>query len=191
MPLKTPKIKIIWCTVLEIWSETYWIYCQFGSFFALLPPPPSPPLMIPKIKILKTKKNKNVWRYYPFIHIWVPQMKIIMIYGSWNRRCNILGHFLSFQPPDAHDRCNYFSFWAIFCLYPPNSLKKENFRKMKKTPGDVIILHKCTKNYDHLVYCCSWDMVYDGCKCYFSFWATFCPFTSLTDHKMEISKKWK
>ena len=26
---------------------------------------------------------------------------------------------------------------------------------MKKTPGDIIILHQCTKNDDHVV-CCSW-----------------------------------
>ena len=34
-------------------------------------------------------------------------------------------------------------------------------------------------------------MVRDGCKCYFSFWAMFCPFTPLTARKMKFSKKWK
>ena len=29
---------------------------------------------------------------------------------------------------------------------------------MKKTPRDVIILHMCTKNYDHIMYI-FWDMV--------------------------------
>ena len=63
-PLKTPKIKIlnekfcwytcvpkmtiIWCRVPKKRSETGRIVCHFGSFFALLTPPP---LMIPKIKI--------------------------------------------------------------------------------------------------------------------------------------------
>ena len=61
---------------------------------------------------------------------------------------------------------------------------------MKKTPGDIIILHKCTKNHDHMLYC-SWDMVHDRCNCYFSFWTIFCPFTPLTARKMKISKKWK
>ena len=50
------------------------------------------------------------------------------------------------------DRCNYFSFWAIFCpLTPPslpNSLKNQNSEKMKKPAGDIIILHMCTKNCD-------------------------------------------
>ena len=80
----------------------------------------------------------------------------------------------------VRDRCNYFSFWAIFCPFtsvcytvpeiwcvkdviviihfglffallpppPPNSLKNQNFKKMKKKPGDIIILQMCTKNYD-------------------------------------------
>ena len=39
---------------------------------------------------------------------------------------------------------------------------------MEKTPGDIIILHKYTKNYDHMLYC-SWDVVRDRCNCYFSF----------------------
>ena len=47
-----------------------------------------------------------------------------------------------------------FHFGLLFALLPPsNSRKNQNFKKMKKTPGDVIILHKCTKNYDHMVYC--------------------------------------
>ena len=37
----------------------------------------------------------------------------------------------------------------------------------------------------------SWDMVRDRCNCYFSFWAFFCPFTSLTPQKIKILKKWK
>ena len=33
--------------------------------------------------------------------------------------------------------------------------------------------------------------MHDGCNCCFSFWAIFCPFTSLTAQKMKIPKKWK
>ena len=32
---------------------------------------------------------------------------------------------------------------------------------MKKTPGDIIILHMCTENYDEMMYG-SWGMVYNG-----------------------------
>ena len=49
----------------------------------------------------------------------------------------------------ARDTCNcYFSFWAILSFYPPNNPKNQNFKKLKKTPEDIIILHMCTKNYD-------------------------------------------
>ena len=43
-------------------------------------------------------------------------------------------------------------FGLFFALLPPNSSKNENFTKMKNTPGDIIILHKCTKNHDHILY---------------------------------------
>ena len=38
---------------------------------------------------------------------------------------------------------------------------------------------------------CSLYMVHNGCNCYFSFWAIFCPFTSLTARKIKIYKNWK
>ena len=47
---------------------------------------------------------------------------------------------------------------------------------MKKIPGDIIVLHKCTKNHDYMLYC-SRDKACDRCNCCFSFWAIFCPFT--------------
>ena len=57
-------------------------------------------------------------------------------------------------------------------LYPPNSPKKKNLQKMKQTSGDIIILHKRTKNYDQMMYS-SWDMVGGRFNCYISFWAIF------------------
>ena len=59
-------------------------------------------------------------------------------------------------------------------------------KKLKKILGDIIILHKCTKNHDHMLPC-SWDMVHDACDCYFSFCAIFFPFTPLTVQKWKIS----
>ena len=82
----------------------------------------------------------------------------------------ILGHFLPF--------------------YPSNSLKNQYLKKLKKTPRDIIILHKCTKNHDHMLYC-SWHMTCDRCNCYFLFWAIFCPFNPLTAQKIKILKNWK
>ena len=31
-------------------------------------------------------------------------------------------------------------------FHPPSNLKNKNFEKMKKMPGDIIILHLCTTN---------------------------------------------
>ena len=77
----------------------------------------------------------------------------------------------------------FFILGQILPFYPPNNPKNQNFKKVKKAPGDTIILHKCTKNHDHMLFC-SWDMVCDKCHCYFSFWAIFCPYTT---QKIEIS----
>ena len=49
-----------------------------------------------------------------------------------------------------------------------NNPKNQNFEKLKKKPGDIIILQKCTKNHDYMLYC-SLDMAHNGCNCYFSF----------------------
>ena len=38
--------------------------------------------------------------------------------------------------------------------------KNQDLKNMKKNPGDIIILHMCTKNYDHIMYS-SWDMFHD------------------------------
>ena len=90
----------------------------------------------------------------------------------------------------ARDGGNYFSFWAVFCpFYLPNNSKNQNLKKRKKAPGDIIILHKFTKNHDHMLYCC-WDVVRDRCNCHFSLWAIFCPFIPLTAQKIKILKKW-
>ena len=89
----------------------------------------------------------------------------------------------------VHDGCNYFSFWATFCPFTPLTAWKKKFLKMKKTHGDIIILHKYPKNYNQMMYS-SWDMVHSGCN-YFWFWAIFWPFTPLTAQKIKNTKIWK
>ena len=37
-------------------------------------------------------------------------------------------------------------------FYPLNDPKNQNFKKMKKSSGDIIMLHMCTKNNDHMMY---------------------------------------
>ena len=186
-----PKITIIWCTVPEIRSETDRIFCHFGPFFALLPPPS--PLKIPKIKILKKMKKMpgdiillyihvyHKWRSYDiwFLKYKVQQTEIFVI----------LGHFLPFNPRDSLENQNFkienntwryyhfthlhhkwqsYGVWFLrygvratefFChsgpvlpFYPPMDPENQNFKKIKKTPEDIIILQMCTINGSHSMY---------------------------------------
>ena len=179
-----PWIKIIWCMVPEIWSMTDRIFCHFchhkwqsrcmapviwratDIIFCHFGPffCPFTPLIGWKIKILKKKlKTLEI-----SCNTCVPYLIVPEIWSTTDRIfLVILGHFLS---------------------YPPNNLENQNFEKMK-TNGDII-LHKCSKNRDHMLYC-SWDMAFDGCKFYFSFWAIFYTFTPLTTRKIKVSKKQK
>ena len=43
-------------------------------------------------------------------------------------------------------------FGLFFALLPPNNPKNQNFEKMKKTPGDIIILQMRTLNDNHMMY---------------------------------------
>ena len=84
-----------------------------------------------------------------------------MMYGSWDMR---------------HDRRNFLLFWTSFCPFTPITIWKIKILKnWKKTHRDIITLHKCTKNYDHMLYC-SLDIAHNRFNCYFSFWAIFYPF---------------
>ena len=60
----------------------------------------------------------------------------------------------------------------------------------KNTTGDIIILHKCTKDHDHMVYC-FWNTARDRCNCYFSFWAIISPFTPQNENFKKKKKKKK
>ena len=60
---------------------------------------------------------------------------------------------------------------------------------MKKTPGDIIILHKCTINDNHMMYC-SWDMKCDR-QNFLSFWTVFLLFYPWTTRKIKIKKNEK
>ena len=75
-----------------------------------------------------------------------------MIYSYWDIEQNILklvnlGHFLPF--------------------YPPKKPQKSKFWKMKELAGDIIILHMCTKNHNHMQG--SWDTEWDRHKIFVIF----------------------
>ena len=44
-------------------------------------------------------------------------------------------------------------FGPFFVYLLPKNLKNQNFEKMEKTPGDIIILQKFNINHDHMLYC--------------------------------------
>ena len=88
------------------------------------------------------------------------------------------------------NRQNFFSFWTIFCpftlLTTPKKIKV--LKNWKKMPRDTI-LHKCTKNDNHMMYN-TWDMKHDR-QNFLSFWAILSPFTPLKYQKIKILKKRK
>ena len=80
--------------------------------------------------------------------------------------------FLIYQARQTEFFCHFELFLA---LLPPNNPENQHFEKMKKAQGDIIILHKCTINGNHLIYD-SW-----GINCnrqiFLSSLAISCPFT--------------
>ena len=100
------KIMIIWYTAPEIWHMKDVIIFHFGLFFALLPE---------KWKFQKNKKKTS--GIIIILHQCIKNHDH-MQYCSWDM---------------ASDGCNYFSFWAIFCPFAPNSPKKSKFQKNKKS----------------------------------------------------------
>ena len=104
----------------------------------------------------------------------------LMMYGSWDME---------------HDRHNFLSFCNIFCTLtlppstPPSNSRNQSSENMKKKLGDIITLHMCTINDNHMMYG-SWDMEC-GRHNFLSFWTIFCPYTPLTTPKIKIFNKWK
>ena len=82
-------------------------------------------------------------------------------------------------------------FGPFFALPLPLTTQKIKIKKwkMKKTPRDIIILHKCTINDNQMMYG-SWVMEWNRQKI-LSFWTIFCPFTPLISQKIKILKNWK
>ena len=95
-----------------------------------------------------------------------------MIYGSWNIRC---------------DRQKFLTFWVFCCTFSPLTTWKIKTLTLKKTPGNIIILHICNINDNHMMYG-SWDKEHDRHN-FLSFWTVFCPFTHLCTQKINFFLK--
>ena len=154
-----------WCLIYyQAWQTEFFVILDYFCPFTLL--------TIQKIKILKKWKNLlEILSFTQVYHKW-------QSYDIWSLRYQlqqtiffaIFGHF-------------------FFPFQPPNRLKNENIKKLEKSPGDIVILQKCTKNHDRRLYC-SCDMVCPGCICYFSFWAIFYPFNSKVSKKLKNSSRY-
>ena len=139
----------IWFLRYEAWwTEFFVILDCFLPFY---------PLTTQKIKIFK--QWKNTWRYYHFTHAyhkWQSNDVWFLKYWAWQTDFFvILDRFLP------------------FC--PPNNPKYQSFEKFFKKPGDIIILHMCTINYNHMMHG-SWNIERDR-QNFLTFWTIFCPFT--------------
>ena len=146
--------------------DTEWDRHNFLSFwviFALLP------LYQPeKITILQSEKNP--WRYMAIIwcmvsEIWRVTDKSLSFYARGYRFLHLCttndDHIRHGYWDMKCDRQNLLSFWAIFCPFTLlTTWKIKSTKKEKKTLGDIIILHLCTTNDDHMMYD-SWDMEHD------------------------------
>ena len=94
------------------------------------------------------------------------------MYGSWDTK---------------RDRNTFFVILDyILPFYPPNKSKNQNFEKMKKTPKDIIILHICAINDNHIMYV-TWDIKHDR-QTFLLFWTIFSPLNPLTTQKIKILK---
>ena len=90
------------------------------------------PLTTQKIKLLHKQKNRlEILSFYTC----VPKMRII-----W-----------SMVPEILSEGQIFLSFWTIFCPFTRKS-ENQNFKKIKKTSEDIIILHMCNINDSHMIW---------------------------------------
>ena len=55
--------------------------------------------------------------------------------------------------PEIWSMTEFFVILSHFCPFTPLEFCKINIlKKMKKKPGDIIILHMCTLNYNQIIY---------------------------------------
>ena len=57
--------------------------------------------------------------------------------------------FLRYKAPQTEF---FYNFGPFLPFSPPNKQKNQNFEKMKKTTRDIIILHLCTTNDNHIMF---------------------------------------
>ena len=99
--------------------------------------------------------------------------------------------FLRYLECDRLKLVIWLKLWVISCpfILPLKTPKNQNFEKMKKLAGDIITLHKCTKNHNHMRYS-SWDREWDR-QCFFGILGHFLPFYDPNNEENQNLKKKK
>ena len=102
-------------------------------------------------KNTKILKNEKIcWRYHHhFTHVYQKSQSYDVRFLRYGVRQNLLSFFVFLH------FCHFLLFAILdhfLPFYPYKIPKNQNFEKMKKNPGDIIILHKCTKNHDHMLH---------------------------------------
>ena len=124
-----PKITITWCTVTEIQSETA----------------PVPPSSNDHENQNFEEKKKN-------------EKKCLEILSFYPYMCTINKDHMIYRSSNISlDRKKFLSFRAIFSPFNPLTTWKIKILKLKKTPENIIVLHICTINDNHMMYG-SWDI---------------------------------
>ena len=97
---------------------------------------------------------------------------------------------LCMVPEISKERTEFFVILEHFLpFYPPNNPKHQNFEKMKKMPGDIIILQKWTIDDNHMMYCSwMWSMT-DRIFCHFGPFFALLPHKNPKNHNFEKLKK--
>ena len=126
-------MKNIWCMVLRYKTEQTKFFVIFGHFL--------PFYHLDNLENQNSEKMEKKPGYIIILHR-CTMNDGHMMYSSWKMKCN--GQ-------------NLLSLWTIFCPFSLNNMENQNFERVKKRLGYIIILQMCTINDDHMMYG-SWDM---------------------------------
>ena len=116
------------------------IICHFGPFFALLHSLPNNP------------ENQN------FQKMKKASGDVIILNLCNKKHDHMMYAYSDMECLHRHNFCHFRPLFAILPHYWPRKLKFG--KNVKKTPGDIILLHMCTINQDHMMYG-SWDMKFN------------------------------